>query len=778
MLHRLNYIPIIIGFVKLLTVLLQLHSNPNSCQRMPSYFLLGSYFLLAPLLKSTPSHSSQPGFHRILDTFEGCFVTYYNYFNYKFWQKFQNKSYLRLLYEFEEMELEAEALFPYTDFLNRLVLLSHVYGEGRRIVNGSERGRMAERRKTDPLTISRYSLCYVHIIDERNAAYTVLDSQLNLFDRQRITQGFLLVCNMRPQHLTASDISLEMEFLNWRYLYDILRYDTEGELVLVVISPHMEAAFACLLCKENSVKYGTYVKPPVSSVPFKALDVGSLRQLWVIKVHKDLGGHLIWDRQECSNYIRNSNSKTERCSMYKSRYSSEDWTPLRAFCPLPTIARSLNFSFGYGNRRAVRFSQITLDCQMSQRIAGQMEENSLSVVSFGLELELYGLMVIVDRSLLEQSLDALIFAPFNWWVWLEILALCTGVALVIALKMELRFLKITALFRNIFDLIMLAIEQGSSGRLAIIARKALMSKTQFMMWAIFCLIVRELYRGSMFSELSSEPDPPWVPRSIESLVESKLVVGTFMSISKLEDNSGLTEMLSDNYSRSDSFWKLGKTLTKFHNIIGYTLPNFAFYSAIHRRHVFGGLSASKKFALVDRMENLNLMKELLGMPSLGNGKWVSRPSPEHRLVSRKFILVQGNFLFPILKNGFARLHESGLPNKWIEYDKWHTDRNEVRMLNNLAKLIPRFKGTVPASRYKGSVFIPDEVFSQFWGYYALAVSVCWVILVMELCIHGRSSFLKQLRDKTQKYLKYSKLNCESYCSRKIKFIRMNLLRAK
>lgn len=301
--------------------------------------------------------------------------------------------------------------------------------------------------------------------------------------------------------------------------------------------------------------------------------------------------------------------------------------------------------------------------------------NERSVIVHGMKSDDYGYIVLYGRKLANSQVVLkmkLILIPFVWWGWATILLLSLAISALLAV--HITGMSISSVWKETihlyFPLTSLLLDQPSRAHsYQGTATKELTQMALWFIWGLFCILVSNTYKGSLFSSLSFVETPAF-PHSLRELIENGMLIGSTacykqdkLRLSTLTDNL-LPEIITattDAFSRKmyaalkDSLvWFTNADLVSFANqtsSIGVTRVNFTLSKL-----------PTDKFSVIDtfaRIVNLkNYLEELRVF-------WVSKPVPlEPVFASRSFWSVEYNYFFPTFSRSLANAHELGLFNRW------------------------------------------------------------------------------------------------------------------
>ncbi|CAL8105083.1 unnamed protein product [Orchesella dallaii] len=196
-------------------------------------------------------------------------------------------------------------------------------------------------------------------------------------------------------------------------------------------------------------------------------------------------------------------------------------------------------------------------------------------------------------------------------------------------------------------------------------------------WCIVAVTLSQFYKGGLFSFLSSSPSPE-VPNNIEAILRTEMLI--------------LTKNSANCYRNSYINLIPCSTLKEMirNDLLSYNFKNVSFnYTELYRRLEWIGnhytrsmeqlLGSSNVYTINTNITQNSASLVFIGTPeqvklfklqfALFSGKWTSKPVLVSLFMDRDGWIIRENYLHRVFKMMLAQLYESGLYDRWNNFDR-------------------------------------------------------------------------------------------------------------
>ncbi|CAL8105080.1 unnamed protein product [Orchesella dallaii] len=306
-----------------------------------------------------------------------------------------------------------------------------------------------------------------------------------------------------------------------------------------------------------------------------------------------------------------------------------------------------------------------------------LSSKKLELVGYALNSEVYEYTIVLDQ-IPSTNLQALI-QPFDWMTWICLIISVIMVAVVLSLEFTTlstnQLNKFTvSLSWAWFPTMGLLVDQPASNLSRLVMKRAI-NALLWCQWCAVALNLSQFYKGSLFSFLSSSNSPE-VPHNLDSILKTNALIFTLsksrcfpngtipVSCSTLRDTM-LTDLIESKFkSIAINYAELYKRTDWLGNDSTNALVGLVRKGQLFNKQT-NTAETPKGFVFIDSRAMVNLFKMQI---TFFSGMWASKTIPLPLLVQRDGWFIKENYLHWLFKETLAQLYESGLYNRWNDFD--------------------------------------------------------------------------------------------------------------
>lgn len=408
-------------------------------------------------------------------------------------------------------------------------------------------------------------------------------------------------------------------------------------------------------------------------------------------------------------------------------------------CTIILLSRTYNYSLTIRNvdKEDIGFSRlhfIIVDkAYLDQNLINSRKEG-ISLPIFGVDLDLYGFMVLYDKKNLHVNELRLlgILAPFPAWVWLAIGFLSFLTSTLLWWNWETSQIIFGNLMHSWFTFTSLLLDQPSP---KIPGGKDGLEKLKLWLpWSIFCLIISQGYRGFLFSSLAVVTTPV-TPATVGELIGTGMLLGSTEVYYQPNGTRGpalcdkILPELTKLMKKKDMYLELQISVKWFGNSVVPISVNISKQKTVWVGAPPTPIRVPNKFAIIDPIYRLDFLRSLFEQLGVF---WVSPSIVEFTVLARGVWYTTNNYVFPIFSEWLSHVYESGLLERWqaffTEHHKKLRKREQMMLQGMYEKLQVLHR----------SHEISKEIYLDILLHYAAFIGASVLIFVSELlyCSHN------------------------------------------
>ncbi|CAL8105074.1 unnamed protein product [Orchesella dallaii] len=417
----------------------------------------------------------------------------------------------------------------------------------------------------------------------------------------------------------------------------------------------------CLSCK--------YINRLTSLSTLDVSDVPHYKKLWK-KLHSNLHGKSILINAKLNPL---SSAEKWNCNIHK------EYVTYAYVCTYLIMMKHLNFTIVHN--KSPRLSKIHGAVYTRQIVNKNTRRwlsfNRLNLLGYAMNIKPYEYMIVLDH--IPTHLDALL-QPFDWLTWICLIVSSFMVAVILFIEFKTSNssspLKtfILSLSSACLPTTGLLVDQPASN-LSQLMKKHSINTLLWWQWSVVAVTLSQFYKGSLFSFLSNSP-PPEVP-DLESILKTNTPIFTQSSANCIQNfsiskpcstlrDSVLRNLLENQFKHSSLdftelyrsiYWPGSDSMIYLVGVMG----NGRF---INKKT--NTTETLKSFVFIDTPEVVKLFKMQL---TFFSGKWTSKAIPMPLFMNRDGWVMRENYLYILFKKVLAQLYESGLYNRWDDFDQ-------------------------------------------------------------------------------------------------------------
>ncbi|CAL8105086.1 unnamed protein product [Orchesella dallaii] len=304
--------------------------------------------------------------------------------------------------------------------------------------------------------------------------------------------------------------------------------------------------------------------------------------------------------------------------------------------------------------------------------------NRLEVISYAMNIQPYEYTVVLNE--LPTNLEALV-QPFDWMTWTALIFTAFLITVILQCELKSTEANILGVFKTSSACVWLPtfatlIDQPVSN-LSQLMKKNTVNALIWGQWCTVALTLSQFYKGSLFSFLSSSPSPD-VPGNMEAILTTDMPI--------------FTQNIGSCFRNSEIYPTPCSTLKEMirNDLFSNNFKNIAFnYTELYRRLEWIGnhytrsmeqlLGNGNVYTINTNVTQNSASLVFIGTPelvklfklqfALFSGKWTSKPFPITLFMDRDAWVIRENYLHRVFKMKLAQLYESGLYDRWNDFDR-------------------------------------------------------------------------------------------------------------
>lgn len=460
----------------------------------------------------------------------------------------------------------------------------------------------------------------------------------------------------------------------------------------------------------TQVKMVSFGQDKIRSVSLNEVSTTNIRVTW-LRLHSNLLSSVLSNFPGNISDFSVDSDPNKVCQLYSGKKVEIHGK----ICVLLTLSRLLNFSLEYNeqdlNLPSEGVQGILRMFQMpSKHNANLAKKFGWSWLPYGIRDDLFW-FILVFRNWHEAQVATKVngmLKPFGGWIWLllTLTSVFTAVLYTIAQRDPVNFWLFS---RTWFKLISLLLEQGSSIGSCTFPILVILS-----LWNLSALNLTQIYKGVMFSSLSSG-QPGHVPENLRDLLAAEdLPLGTIVMCPSPSGNRShpevsclkdviIPELVQLHDSDSSSLEKLRKKLLWFQTNSWELFSYIAIANgsaSVNRDGWMQNFQLPERFALLEPDFSMNYLTSYFQSAPKSKSIWISKPKPLPIFKTRLFWTSFGNWFGTVFQRSIGRLYENGMYSRW---DKYSTGERRATGVFNIMKKVANSEDETYWNDYKSKV---------------------------------------------------------------------------